>query len=77
MFQRSLIGYWTTLSTPSEAVQYAVAECLPPLVRASTEKTSEYVQAVLDQLFNRRNMPLVVAQHMGLRALSMVKALLR
>ena len=43
-----------TLSTPSEAVQYAVAECLPPLVRASTEKTSEYVQHVLDRLFNSK-----------------------
>ena len=43
-----------TLSTPSEAVQYAVAECLPPLVRASSEKTSEYVQHTLDQLFNSK-----------------------
>jgi hypothetical protein len=43
-----------TLSTPSEAVQYAVAECLPPLVRASSEKTSEYVQQTLDQLFNSK-----------------------
>ncbi|KAE9377900.1 ARM repeat-containing protein [Stipitochalara longipes BDJ] len=43
-----------TLSTPSEAVQYAVAECLPPLVRASTEKTPEYVQHVLDRLFNSK-----------------------
>jgi hypothetical protein len=43
-----------TLSTPSEAVQYAVAECLPPLVRASSEKTSEYVQQILDQLFNSK-----------------------
>jgi hypothetical protein len=39
-----------TLSTPSETVQYAVAECLPPLVRTSIEKTSEYVHKVLDQL---------------------------
>ena len=43
-----------TLSTPSEAVQYAVAECLPPLVRASSEKTSEYVQQILNQLFNSK-----------------------
>jgi HEAT repeat protein len=43
-----------TLSTPSEAVQYAVAECLPPLVRASTEKTPEYVHHVLDRLFNSK-----------------------
>jgi hypothetical protein len=43
-----------TLSTPSEAVQYAIAECLPPLVRASSDKTSEYVQRILDQLFNSK-----------------------
>jgi len=43
-----------TLSTPSEAVQYAVAECLPPLIRASTGKTPEYVQHVLDRLFNSK-----------------------
>ena len=43
-----------TLSTPTEAVQYAVAECLPPLVRASNEQTSEYVKLVLDRLFNSK-----------------------
>lgn len=43
-----------TLSTPSETVQYAVAECLPPLVRASKENTSDYIQLVLDRLFNSK-----------------------
>ncbi|KAL3424653.1 translational activator gcn1 [Phlyctema vagabunda] len=43
-----------TLSTPSETVQFAVAECLPPLVRASSEKTSEYVQTVLEKLLNSK-----------------------
>ncbi|KAI9676488.1 MAG: hypothetical protein M1817_000646 [Caeruleum heppii] len=39
-----------TLSTPSETVQYAVANCLPPLVSASRVRTSEYVQQMLDTL---------------------------
>jgi hypothetical protein len=41
-----------TLSTPSETVQYAVAECLPPLVRASKDNVSSYVQLIIDQLLN-------------------------
>ena len=44
----------STLSTPSETVQYAVAGCLPPLIRTSSQKTSEYVQQVLDQLFQAK-----------------------
>lgn len=43
-----------TLSTPSEAVQYAVAQCLPPLVRASIDNTPEYIQYVLDKLLNSK-----------------------
>ncbi|KAI9818321.1 MAG: translational activator of GCN4 [Thelocarpon impressellum] len=43
-----------TLSTPSETVQYAVAECLPPLIRASPNSTSDYVQQMLDQLFQAK-----------------------
>ncbi|TVY21703.1 eIF-2-alpha kinase activator GCN1 [Lachnellula arida] len=43
-----------TLSTPSEAVQYAVAECLPPLVRASSEKMPDYIHQVLDRLLNSK-----------------------
>ena len=43
-----------TLSTPSETVQYAVANCLPPLIHTSSNKTSEYVQAVMDQLMNSK-----------------------
>ena len=43
-----------TLSTPSETVQYAVAGCLPPLVQSSSQKTHEYVQTVLDQLFQSK-----------------------
>ncbi|KAJ5730240.1 eIF-2-alpha kinase activator GCN1 [Penicillium malachiteum] len=41
-----------TLPTPSETVQSAVSECLPPLIRLSGPKSSEYVQEMLDQLLN-------------------------
>lgn len=43
-----------TLSTPSETVQYAVAGCLPPLIRTSSQTTSEYVQSILDQLLQSK-----------------------
>ncbi|CAI7661758.1 unnamed protein product [Penicillium pancosmium] len=41
-----------TLPTPSESVQSAVSECLPPLIRLSGPNTSEYVKEMLDQLLN-------------------------
>lgn len=44
----------STLSTPSETVQYAVANCLPPLIRASSNQTSEFVQAVMNQLLSSK-----------------------
>ncbi|KAI1005693.1 eIF-2-alpha kinase activator [Podosphaera aphanis] len=44
-----------TLSTPSEAVQYAVAECLPPLVRASSSSIPDYMQYTLERLFNSKS----------------------
>ena len=43
-----------TLSTPSETVQYAVAGCLPPLIRTSTQNTHEYVRLVLDELLKSK-----------------------
>ncbi|KAF4595284.1 50S ribosomal protein L19e [Ophiocordyceps camponoti-floridani] len=43
-----------TLSTPSETVQYAIAECLPPLVRACADKSSKYFELVVDRLLNSK-----------------------
>lgn len=43
-----------TLSTPSETVQYAVAGCLPPLIRTSNQMTHEYIQSVLDELLKAK-----------------------
>ncbi|RFU79541.1 translational activator gcn1 [Trichoderma arundinaceum] len=43
-----------TLNTPSEMVQYAIAECLPPLIRAYPSKLSEYVQQMMGELLNSK-----------------------
>jgi hypothetical protein len=46
-----------TLSTPSETVQYAIAECLPPLVRISGDKSSKYFDQILDTMLNSKKYP--------------------
>ena len=48
---RRLMG---ALETPSEAVQYAVAECLPPLVRASINDVPEYINDSLEKLLGSK-----------------------
>ncbi|KAI5364301.1 Putative armadillo-like helical, translational activator Gcn1, TOG domain-containing protein [Septoria linicola] len=44
----------STLSTPSESVQYAVAQCLPPLVRASTDQASAYLKQLTDETLHAK-----------------------
>lgn len=44
----------TTLATPSETVQYAVADCLPPLVQASVAKTPDYLVRILEDLLHSK-----------------------
>lgn len=42
------------LTTPSETVQYAVAECLPPVIRLSSSNIGDYVKQMLDQLLESK-----------------------
>lgn len=46
---------FATLSTPSETVQYAVADCLPPLVRTCGDKSSKYFEQLLETLLVSKN----------------------
>ncbi|KAJ9309219.1 hypothetical protein DTO217A2_1157 [Paecilomyces variotii] len=43
-----------TLPTPSESVQSAVADCLPPLVRLAGDAVSSYVEELLEQLLRSK-----------------------
>ncbi|KAK3485123.1 armadillo-type protein [Neurospora crassa] len=44
-----------TLSTPSETVQYAIAECLPPLVRTCGDKSNKYIEQVIETLMTSKD----------------------
>lgn len=41
-----------TLSTPSETVQFAIAQCLPPLIRAFPDNTAARFEQVIGELLN-------------------------
>ncbi|KAK3332721.1 armadillo-type protein [Cercophora scortea] len=44
-----------TLNTPSETVQYAIAECLPPLIRTCSDKSSKYFNQILETLMTSKD----------------------
>lgn len=44
-----------TLCTPSEPVQYAIANCLPPLIRASEKHGSEYLARMMDDMLHSKS----------------------
>ena len=45
---------FSTLCTPSESVQYAIANCLPPLVKASEKHGSEYLVRMMDEMLHSK-----------------------
>jgi hypothetical protein len=44
-----------TLKTPSETVQYAISECLPPLIRSYGDKSSKYFEPIMETLLTSKN----------------------
>ncbi|KAM5376828.1 hypothetical protein ACJZ2D_005315 [Fusarium nematophilum] len=64
-----------TLSTPSETVQYAIAECLPPLIRACPDQSSKYFGQVMEQLLSSKKYAVQRGCAYGLAGLVMGKGI--
>jgi hypothetical protein len=60
-----------TLSTPSETVQYAIAECLPPLIRACPDQSSKYFGQIMEQLLTSKKYAVQRGSAYGLAGLVM------
>lgn len=60
-----------TLSTPSETVQYAIAECLPPLIRACPDQSSKYFGQIIEQLLTSKKYAVQRGSAYGLAGLVM------
>ncbi|KAF5674331.1 translational activator GCN1 [Fusarium heterosporum] len=60
-----------TLSTPSETVQYAIAECLPPLIRACPDQSSKYFSQIMEQLLSSKKYAVQRGSAYGLAGLVM------
>ncbi|KAI5462734.1 armadillo-type protein [Mariannaea sp. PMI_226] len=60
-----------TLNTPSETVQFAIAECLPPLIRASRDKSSKYFGQIMDELVSSKKYAVQRGSAYGLAGLVM------
>lgn len=60
-----------TLSTPSETVQYAIAECLPPLVQTCGDKSSKYFDQILETLLTSKKYAVQRGAAYGLAGLVM------
>ncbi len=63
-----LIG---TLRTPSETVQYAIAECLPPLVQSCGDKSAKYFDQILEALLSSKDYAVQRGSAYGLAGLVM------
>ncbi|RGP78764.1 translational activator gcn1 [Fusarium longipes] len=60
-----------TLSTPSETVQYAIAECLPPLIQACPDQSSKYFGQIMEQLLSSKKYAVQRGSAYGLAGLVM------